>query len=807
MTAPEPAQPLQPPPPPPGRTLSPPPRAPPAVPRSPPSLPPLPRPQTPPRAHRHSHQPRARPSNGELRRKSAPPKNSMLAPSTAAASPEVITSLVDQLSKLQPSPLHNPFLYGSLAPPEELFPSTNGTVSDIDDNTGYLHPDDAAMAPVVRTSKPPSGFSLHTKNDSLHSRRSSYHSGISVGTKGGVDIPSYVRTYMNRGPDHERKISRDSSRSGGGGGGVSGSYDPNARVNYISGRERMRMEKARRDREVQAAGGKEIPQRSSSYGKGSSGGSSRSPSRQRPSPEAIITTSAPLYKSPLASPSFPPTEELEDWEPAPPPPDLAKTRDVDSKKAKRSSKGYAKRSESVPGRKRHSADGKVTSPNLDKFNAKRRSDGLIPPSNYTDPEPRKPPRTSFQSAADTLEQQRPGSADSIDDAVDAYLCSPRLSQKIRMPNSGRTISFSEVGDPQGFAVFVCVGMGLTRYVTAFYDELALTLGLRLITPDRPGVGESDPIDESERAVLNWPDDVLYICQSLKINKFSILAHSAGAIYALATALRMPGHIRGKIHLLAPWIPPSQMESVVTTDDNKGERPGSIPTSQRILRALPTPLLKAANSPFMSATSSSLTTSLPRNNARRTKRKSAGTITPKAIDLKDRPALPITHEGAVEDPVASDKDKDKPEDIEASLLLAAITAAAEKERQSSYDERLTTAIWTLSTRNANPAVDLLVCLERNRPVGFRYVDITREVVIHHGAKDARVPVDNVRWLGKTMRRCEVRVLPTEGHGLMASAVVMGGVLDEIATEWRDWKKVVEGRHVEGGPGGKERRWAD
>ena len=106
----------------------------------------------------------------------------------------------------------------------------------------------------------------------------------------------------------------------------------------------------------------------------------------------------------------------------------------------------------------------------------------------------------------------------------------------------------------------------------------------------------------------------------------------------------------------------------------------------------------------------------------------------------------------------------------------------------YDTRLTHAIWDLATSGANPAVDLLVCLERRHTIGFRYVDITRAVVIHHGSKDTRVPVENVRWLGKTMRRCEVRVLEGEGHGLMASAAVMGGVLMEIAREWEDWMKV-------------------
>jgi len=99
-------------------------------------------------------------------------------------------------------------------------------------------------------------------------------------------------------------------------------------------------------------------------------------------------------------------------------------------------------------------------------------------------------------------EERPASLDSIDLEVDSYLNSPRLSQKISHPQTGRVISFSEVGDPSGFAVFVCVGMGLTRYVMAFYDQLAATLKLRLITPDRPGVGGSQ-VDQTGTP-LSWP---------------------------------------------------------------------------------------------------------------------------------------------------------------------------------------------------------------------------------------------------------------------------------------------------------------
>lgn len=123
--------------------------------------------------------------------------------------------------------------------------------------------------------------------------------------------------------------------------------------------------------------------------------------------------------------------------------------------------------------------------------------------------------------------------------------------------------------------------------------------------------------------------------------------------------------------------------------------------------------------------------------------------------------------------------------QAAILEAAADAMADKERQTTYDMRLTHAIWELATTGANPAVDLLVCLERRHTIGFRYVDITRPVIIHHGSRDTRVPVENVKWLGKTMRRCEVRVLEGEGHGLMASASVMGSVLMEISKEWEDW----------------------
>ncbi|KAL8924074.1 MAG: hypothetical protein Q9208_004211 [Pyrenodesmia sp. 3 TL-2023] len=391
--------------------------------------------------------------------------------------------------------------------------------------------------------------------------------------------------------------------------------------------------------------------------------------------------------------------------------------------------------------------------------------------------------------------ERPTSTDSIDDAVQEYLSAPRLSQRTTDPKTGRVIAFSEVGDPEGSVVFCCVGMGLTRYIMSFYDDLAKSLKLRLITPDRPGVGGSEAHRDGLDTPLGWPDDVLAICQKLKLTKFSLLAHSAGAIYALATALRMPQHIRGRIHLLAPWIPPSQMSGIGTHRESLPVT--SLPLTQRFLQSLPTTFLKAANSSYLRTTSASITTSLPKS-PRRSKQKGVNAA---EAPLSRAPSKAPTGNGLLKnaktrgatvrqnslqkEAAISDDSDSGPSSIKPSSL-------SEKERRCTYDGRLTTAIWDSSTTGANPAVDLLICLERKQPIGFRYVDITKSVIIHHGSKDTRVPIENVKWLGKTMRRCEVRVLEGEGHGLMASAVVMSNVLMEMAKEWEDWIRIVQGK---------------
>ncbi|GAA5863430.1 hypothetical protein JCM1840_007524 [Sporobolomyces johnsonii] len=142
------------------------------------------------------------------------------------------------------------------------------------------------------------------------------------------------------------------------------------------------------------------------------------------------------------------------------------------------------------------------------------------------------------------------------------LKSPRLTRLItlrRQPNTGLTVSLADVGSPTGNPVVVFLGLGSVRYLLALYDELAEVFNLRLICLDRWGLGRTSTVPDSQRGFVEWAsvvDEVL--TDHLALKRYSILAHSAGAPYAVASALRTassPGKVQvhGSLHLLAPWV--------------------------------------------------------------------------------------------------------------------------------------------------------------------------------------------------------------------------------------------------------------
>ncbi|PWN34914.1 alpha/beta-hydrolase [Meira miltonrushii] len=139
-----------------------------------------------------------------------------------------------------------------------------------------------------------------------------------------------------------------------------------------------------------------------------------------------------------------------------------------------------------------------------------------------------------------------------------YVYSNRLTQLLtlsRLPYAGKTVSFADVGNANGHVVIIFMGLGAVRYLIGLYDEMASALGLRLICIDRWGMGKTDDLPSDKRGVLEWSNVVAEVTDRLAIRKFSVLAHSAGAPYAMATTLMHSERLVGPVHLLAPWVSP------------------------------------------------------------------------------------------------------------------------------------------------------------------------------------------------------------------------------------------------------------
>ncbi|MEP3210060.1 MAG: alpha/beta hydrolase [Maribacter sp.] len=102
---------------------------------------------------------------------------------------------------------------------------------------------------------------------------------------------------------------------------------------------------------------------------------------------------------------------------------------------------------------------------------------------------------------------------------------------------GRILGYAEYGDPLGFPVLYFHGGQESRLSSNFMDSIAAALALRIIAPDRPGIGLSS--FQKERTFLNWSKDVAELADSLKLEKFSVFGLSGGAPHVLACAYAFP----------------------------------------------------------------------------------------------------------------------------------------------------------------------------------------------------------------------------------------------------------------------------
>ena len=131
---------------------------------------------------------------------------------------------------------------------------------------------------------------------------------------------------------------------------------------------------------------------------------------------------------------------------------------------------------------------------------------------------------------------------------------PRIDTLIELTD-GRRLAYAEYGEPTGAPVFLFYGLPGSRLAWSLLPDNPIPPGLRIIAPDRPGYGRSDP--KPGRTLLDWADDVAELADALEMEKFAIVGISGGGPGALACAWKMPQNLTsvGVISCPAPTDAP------------------------------------------------------------------------------------------------------------------------------------------------------------------------------------------------------------------------------------------------------------
>ena len=97
---------------------------------------------------------------------------------------------------------------------------------------------------------------------------------------------------------------------------------------------------------------------------------------------------------------------------------------------------------------------------------------------------------------------------------------------------GHTLRVRDAGDPEGRPLVYFHGTPSCRLEPAFADRPAAELGVRLVSFDRPGYGESPPVPFSLGSVAR---DTAVVADQLGIDRFATHGQSGGGPFSLACA--------------------------------------------------------------------------------------------------------------------------------------------------------------------------------------------------------------------------------------------------------------------------------
>jgi pimeloyl-ACP methyl ester carboxylesterase len=142
-------------------------------------------------------------------------------------------------------------------------------------------------------------------------------------------------------------------------------------------------------------------------------------------------------------------------------------------------------------------------------------------------------------------------------------------EKFVQLEDGAVVAFEEYGDANGVPVIFCHGWPSSCTMAQLTDEPARDLGIRIISPDRPGISGSSL--QLNRKLADWPHILERLAGHLGLGEFRMLAISGGAPYAYATAAAMPERVRA-IAIVCGAIPMAEL----------GDSEGLLPLYRRML---------------------------------------------------------------------------------------------------------------------------------------------------------------------------------------------------------------------------------
>jgi pimeloyl-ACP methyl ester carboxylesterase len=128
-------------------------------------------------------------------------------------------------------------------------------------------------------------------------------------------------------------------------------------------------------------------------------------------------------------------------------------------------------------------------------------------------------------------------------------------QKLTL-SDGTTVALSEYGDRGGVPVFFCHGWPSSRTMAELAHDAAIELGVRLLSPDRPGIRDSQ--FQPDRRLIDWPPLLNQIADRRGIDRFRILAISGGAPYAYASGWMSPERVE-KIAVISGAPPLDELQ--------------------------------------------------------------------------------------------------------------------------------------------------------------------------------------------------------------------------------------------------------